>query len=327
MFPQKLKTGDEARVVATSETLAAPWISKELKEIAISRFKEFGLKLSFGKHVSEIDEFNSTSIESRVSDLHNAFSDENVKLIIAVTGGNNANQLLKHLDYHLIKNNPKIFCGYSDVNVLANAIYAKTGMITYSGPQFTSFGNRKDFDYSLEYFKKCLFFKEPFTLKLSEKWSDDDWDINQEKRKYFKNEGYWIINEGVAEGIILGGNQCTFNLLHGTEFMPSLKDSLLFLEDDFEVNASTFDRDLYSIILQPGFEKVKGIAIGRFQKKSGITKDILSQIIKTKKELNNIPIIGNVDFGHTTPMITFPIGGVGEIEIKGGDSKISIIKH
>lgn len=327
IYPQKIKIGDETRVIVTSETLFAPWITEELKEIAISKFRELGLKLSFGEHVSEINEFNSSSIESRISDLHNAFFDKNIKLIIAVTGGGNANQLLKYIDYSLIKNNPKIFCGYSDVNVLANAIYAKTGLISYSGPQFTSFGNKKDFDYLSEYFKKCLFSEELFDLNPSKKWSDDDWDVDQENRKYFKNEGYWIVNEGVAEGVILGGNQSTFNLLHGTEFMPSLKESLLFLEDDSEVNAQTFDRDLYSIILQPGFEKVRGLVFGRFQKKSGITKDLLLKIIKGKKELNEIPIIANADFGHTTPMATFPIGGIGKIEVAKNDSKISIIKH
>jgi muramoyltetrapeptide carboxypeptidase len=199
IFSKKLKIGDEVRVVATSESLSALWITEEIKAIATSRFNELGLKLSFGEHISEIDEFNSSSVKSRISDLHNAFFNKNIKLIIAVTGGDNANQLLKYIDYGLIKNNPKIFCGYSDVNVLANAIYAKAGLITYSGPQFTSFGNKRDFDYSLEYFKKCLFSEEPFELNSSKKWSDDDWDIDQENRRYFDNQGHWTMNEGIGE--------------------------------------------------------------------------------------------------------------------------------
>lgn len=90
--------------------------------------------------------------------------------------------------------------------------------------------------------------------------------------------------------------------------MPDIRDSILFLEDDNEAHKGTIDRDLQSLIHQPGFEKVRGIVFGRFQTASNITRGLLTQMIQSRRELNKIPIIGNVDFGHTTPMITFPIG-------------------
>lgn len=91
--------------------------------------------------------------------------------------------------------------------------------------------------------------------------------------------------------------------------MPSLVNSILYIEDDYESNPVTFDRDLQSLIHQAGFEQVQGIVIGRFQKASQMTKDLLIQIIQTKKELRHIPVIADVDFGHTSPLITIPIGG------------------
>jgi muramoyltetrapeptide carboxypeptidase LdcA involved in peptidoglycan recycling len=326
IYPEKLKAGDEVRIIAPSRSLAI--ISKENREIANKRFAEMGLKLSFGKHLEEVDDFKSSSIQSRVEDIHNAFADKNVKAILTVVGGFNSNQLLKYLDWDLIKNNPKIFCGYSDITALNNAIFTKTGLVSYSGPHYSTFGQELYFDYTLEYFKKCLLSNESFEIKPSDNWSDDAWYKNQKERNLVKNDGFLIINEGKASGTILGANLCTFNLLQGTEYFPEFpKNTILSIEDDEMSNAVTFDRDLQSVIHQPGFENVKGIVIGRFQKVSQTTNDLLIQIIKTKKELNNLPVIANVDFGHTSPMITFPIGGEVSLEAKDGKIKLEILKH
>jgi muramoyltetrapeptide carboxypeptidase LdcA involved in peptidoglycan recycling len=185
----------------------------------------------------------------------------------------------------------------------------------------------KGLDYTIDYFKKCLIEKNPFEIKPSKEWSDDNWYKDQENRKFIKNKGFLVINEGEAEGRIIGGNLCTFNLLQGTEFMPSLKNSILFIEDDEESKPQHFDRDLQSLIHLPDFDEVKGIVIGRFQNASKMTDNLLTKIIKTKKELENLPIIANVDFGHTTPHITFPIGGTTPIYAKEGKTKIIINQH
>ena len=307
--------------------MAMPWLNEELQKIAIKRLEELGLKVSFSEHVNEIDEFNSSTIKKRVDDLHEAFKDKSIKLIITVIGGFNSNQLLRYLDYDLIKNNPKILCGYSDITALANAIYAKTGLVTYSGLHFFSFGEKRGFDYSLDYFKKCLFSDESFEVLPSKEWSDDLWANDQENREFMKNDGFWIINEGEASGKIIGGNLCTLQLLHGTEYIPNIKGSILFLEDDYEAHVATIDRDIQSIIHQPEFKKVQGIVIGRFQKATKMTKELLTKIIKTKKELNHLPVIANVDFGHTNPMITFPIGGTAKLLAKNKKAKLEIVKH
>ncbi len=329
IYPQKLNAGDEVRVIASSRSMAI--ISKETREIANNRFAKLGLKLSFGKHVEEKDEFVSSSIGSRVEDIHDAFADKNVKAVITVIGGFNSNQLLKYLDWKVIKNNPKIFCGFSDITILNNAILQKTGLVNYYGPHYSTFGQKLYFDYTLECFEKCLMQEAPFEIKPSEDWSDDQWYINQDKRNIVKNEGWKIINAGTAEGTIIGGNLCTLNLLQGSEFFPEIKNkTILFLEDDEmpgKFSDIEFDRNLQSLINLPCFDKVTGMVIGRFQVASEMTLEKMKRIIKSKKELDNIPVISDVDFGHTSPIITFPIGGTARLEAENGKTKLELLEH
>jgi len=321
MIPPKLQPGDEIRVIAPARSLGI--ISPENREIATKRLEELGFTVSFSDHVEEQDEFDSSSLQSRIADLHAAFEDKNVKGMFTVIGGFNSNQLLKYIDYDLIKKNPKILCGYSDITALSNAIYAKTGMVNYSGPPYSIFAMKLGCDYTLEYFKKCLMEDKPFVVEPSAEWSDDEWYKDQAAREFIKNPGGFVIHEGEADGTLIGGNICTLNLLQGTEFMPPLDNSILFIEDDYESLPHTFERDLQSLIHLPEFSGVKGIVIGRFQKASQMKRKLLEKIINTKKELVNIPVIADVDFGHTSPMITFPIGG--KVRISG--SKIEIYEH
>jgi len=325
IYPKKLVAGDEVRIITPSRSMAI--ISPESREIANKRLEELGLKLSFGKHIEEKNDFVSSSIESRIADLHEAFADKNVKAILTVIGGFNCNQLLRYLDWELIKNNPKIFCGYSDITALNNAIFAKTGLVTYSGPHYSTFGQELYFDYTLEYFKKCFMSEESFEIKASENWSDDKWYINQKDRTLITNNDFLVINQGEASGTIIGANLCTLNLLQGTEYMPSLENSVLFIEDDETSKYYDFDRNLQSLIHLPEFRGVKGIVIGRFQNASNTTNDLLIKIIKSKKELDNLPVIAGVDFGHTDPKITFPVGGEVNLVAKENNVKLEIIKH
>jgi len=325
IIPPKLKQGDEIRVISPSRSLAI--ISPEVIEIAKERLKKLWLKVTFSKYAKEKDEFDSSSIKSRIEDIHEAFLDKKVKAILTAIGGFNSNQLLKYLDYNLIKSNPKILCGYSDITVLQNAIYTKTGLVTYSGPHFSTFGMVKGIEYTVEYFRKCLMEEKSFEIKPSEFWSDDSWYKDQDNRKFIKNKGYSIINGGEAEGTLIGGNLCTLNLLQGTEFMPLLDGKILFLEDDELSTPPIFDRDLQSLIHQPGFEKIRGIVIGRFQVRSDMSRELIEKIIKTKEELKRIPVVANVDFGHTTPQITFPIGGKAKLFAQSNQVKLEIIEH
>lgn len=325
LIPFKLHSGDTVCVIAPSRSLSI--IGKESREIASNRFDELGLILTFSKHGEKTDNFASSNIQSRIEDLHAAFLDPDVKAIFTVIGGFNSNQLLRYIDWKIIKNNPKIFCGYSDITALNNAFFAKTGLITYSGPHYSTFGQKLYLDYTLEYFKKCLMQDKPFKIFASSQWSDDEWYMKQDNRKLIDNKGYFVIQEGNAEGTAIGGNLCTLNLLHGTEYFPKIENTILFIEDDYTSEPHTFDRDLQSLIHQSEFENIRGIVIGRFQKKSNMTKSLLTQIIKTKKELKDLPIVANADFGHTDPKITIPIGGIARIQASSRNTFIEFTEH
>lgn len=324
MIPQKLKVGDEIRVIAPSRSVSI--VSERVVRLAKEKLERIGFKVTFGKHVRERDEFDSSSVKLRIDDLHESFADKKVKAILTVIGGYNSNQLLREIDFRIIEKNPKILCGYSDITALQNAIYKKTGLVTYSGPHFSTFGMIKGLEYIEEYFRKCLMNESPFFVTHSQEWSNDAWYLDQNNRKFIMNEGCVVINSGECEGIIIGGNLSTLILLNGTEYMPSLKGSVLFIEDDDESKAANFNRYLQSIIHQPDFKHVKGIVIGRFQPTAGISQEMLVNIIRAKPELKNIPIISNVDFGHTCPMITYPIGGKCRLIAKD-KPRIEILTH
>jgi muramoyltetrapeptide carboxypeptidase LdcA involved in peptidoglycan recycling len=324
-IPNKLKKGSHIRVIAPSRSMGL--LSDEVKKAAISRFNKKGFRLSFGKHVDETDEFYSSSIKSRIEDLHEAFSDTDVDGILTVIGGYNSNQMLKYIDYDLLAKNPKIFCGFSDVTAIANAITTKSNFITYTGPHFSSWAIKYGFEYSIDNFIKCCMSDESFELFPSSEWSDDPWYMDQEKREFIKNEGYWTINSGKAKGRTVGSHVRCLSALQGTEYWPNLENTILLLEEDAETNPPLFDRLLQSLIQLPDFSGVKGIIIGRFQKDSKMTKEKLHKIIKEKPELDSIPIVANVNFGHTLPLATLPIGGEIEIEVSENKAKIVILKH
>jgi muramoyltetrapeptide carboxypeptidase LdcA involved in peptidoglycan recycling len=186
IFPEKLKEGCTIRVVAPTQSIKLPFITEDVIKIAIKRFEELKINVTFSKHIAEKDYFNSSSVKSRAEDLNEAFEDPTVKMIITAIGGYNSNEILPYLDYDLIKKNPKILYGYSDITAILNGIYTRTSLVTYYGPHFFDFGGKKGFEYSLEYFKKCLFSDEPFDVFPSEQWSNDRWVNNQENRNFIK---------------------------------------------------------------------------------------------------------------------------------------------
>lgn len=310
-------------VCALSRSLGM--ICEENINLAKNQLEELGYKVNFSKNSHVTDYFISSSIKQRISDFHNALKNKNVDIILSVLGGYNSNQLLNYIDYDLIKKNPKVICGYSDITVLLNAIYAKTGNITYLGPTFHSFSMKKGLEDTITYFNKAIN-KEKFCLNDPEYYSSDKWYDDQENRKFLKNKGMYVINPGKTEGVIVGGNLCSFNLLQGTEYMPSLEDKILFLEDDALVGKEfpyEFDRNLVSLIQQKDFKKVKGIVIGRVQTATEMNIKKWKKILN-KKELKKIPIIINANFGHTTPNATIPIGGKCVIDTQKELEKIII---
>ena len=309
MLAPKLNQGDEIRVIAPSRSLAI--VRDEIFNKALHCLEQQGFYISFSKHSREIDDYNSSSIQSRVEDIHEAFLDSNVKAILTAIGGFNVNQILEHIDYEIIRQHPKILCGYSDITALLNAIYAKTELIIYHGAHFSTFGFETEPEYTQKAFFDCVMNEGCLTLKPSQ--------IAKE---------YTIIQQGVCEGAIIGGNLCTLNLLQGTQFMPQADDIVLFLEDDNIMGDHfiyEFDRNFQSLLQAYGKEKIKGIVFGRFDDSCKMSADVIKRIISDKLP-KNIPVMFGVDFGHVFPMITFPIGGRVRMEANANPI-IEIINH
>lgn len=325
MIPTKLKAGDEVRVVSPAVSLGV--IAGDQSRIAEERWRGLGLEISYSPNAGLLDGFDSSPVEARVSDLHGAFADSEVKGVLTTLGGYNSNQLLAHLDYDLIKDNPKVLCGFSDITALATAIHARTGLVTYSGPHFSTFGMKRGIQYTTDYFERCLMRDAPFEVEPAGHWSDDPWYEDQESRDFVPNPGYAVLNEGEAAGRILGGNLGTLALLFGTSYAPDLDGTILLLEDDEEIKPEHFDRALQSLIHQPGFEGVRGVVFGRFQRASNINLRTLEEIVGAKPELDRIPIVAHASFGHTTPAFTFPIGGRASLAAHAGDVRLRIVTH
>jgi muramoyltetrapeptide carboxypeptidase len=325
VIPDKLRPGDEVRVVSPSSGLG--FIPEGLRRVAARRLEGLGLRISYGGAGEVLDRFESSPVEERVSELHEAFADDGVRGMLTIIGGYNSNQLLGHLDYDVIRENPKVLCGFSDITALATAIHAKTGLVTYSGPHLSTFSMERGLGYTLDHFERCLMREGPYDVEPADHWSDDPWYLDQENRDLVPNPGYEVLNEGEARGTLLGGNLGTLALLFGTSYMPGLEGTILLLEDDEEIKPEHFDRTLQSLIHQPGFEGVRGIVLGRFQRASNMDRETLAEIVRAKPELERIPVISNASFGHTTPAFTFPIGGTGALRAHAGDVELRIEKH
>ena len=307
MRMKPLKRGSHIRVIAPSLSMGI--LSKEIIAESLNRFADMGFTVSFGKNAFEIDEFDSSSVDSRIKDLHDAFIDDKVDGIITAIGGYNVNQLLPYINFDLIKKNPKFFCGYSDITILLNAFYHKALLSTVYGPHFSTFGQKFIEEYEIDSFLQSAHGKS-FVINPAKTWSNDAWYTDQNNRNFLKNDGYWILQKGNASGICVGGHLGSLLLLAGTTFMPSIKDKILIIEEDADpANIKEFDRRLESLLQHRDADSIKGILIGRFEKSYGMSREILEKIIRSKKINSLIPIVANIDFGHTEPHCSIPIGG------------------
>lgn len=328
VLPPKLRPGDEIRVIAPSRSLAI--LPDDQHATSTGRFASLGLRVSYGARVREVDEFRSSTIASRVADLHEAFLDPSVRGVFSVIGGFNVNQLLRSIDWDLLAAHPKVFCGYSDITALQNAMLARAGFVTYSGPHFSTFAMVKGIEYTLAGLRRCVMEDGPFEIEPSPVWSDDPWFMDQENRTFVPNDGPRVLRAGVAEGQAVGGNLCTFNLLHGTPWMPSLAGAVLLVEEDDMAGAFAsveFDRNLQSVLHQPGAGDLRGLAIGRFQPGSKMTPDVIRRIVETKPELARVPVAYGFDFGHTPPHCTWPVGGTVRLDCTGERPRLTVLAH
>ena len=308
---KRLKKGDHIRVVSPSSSIERIG-GVEANVAAKEKLEALGFRLSFSEHYFENDIFDSAPIASRVADLEAAFANETVDAILTTIGGFNCNELLPYLDFDLIAQNPKIFCGYSDTTALLNAIYAKTGMQTYMGPAYSSFKMEQGQQYQTTSWLNAVT-QDTYQLTPSLEWSSDAWYLPDAPRTFFPTE-WKVYNPGQASGVAIGGNLSTFALLHGTEFAPKPDKYILFLEEAEEDHYVEFTRH-FAALLQV-YPNPQAVLIGRFPKETEMTEEILLTILDKHPILKKVPVLYDLDFAHTQPLFTITIGGQVEIDTK-----------
>ncbi|HEO5320209.1 TPA: LD-carboxypeptidase [Streptococcus agalactiae] len=314
---KKLTKGSHIRVLSPSSSIErlggfeANLLAKEVLE-------KLGFQVSFSKHYLENDILYSASIASRVEDLHEAFADPSVDAILATIGGFNSNELLPYLDYDLISKNPKIICGYSDSTAFLNAIFAKAKIQTYMGPAYSSFKMKEGQPYQTQTWLTAMT-ENHYELWPSEEWSSDPWYDPSKPRQFFPTE-WKIYNHGKASGTIIGGNLSTFGLLRGTPYAPKIERYVLLIEEAEESNFYEFDRNLAAIL--QAYPHPQAILMGRFPKECSMTPQVFEYILSKHAIFKEIPVIYDMDFAHTQPLLTVTIGA--EISVDTTTLSLSI---
>lgn len=293
------------RVVAPAFSLGV--LSQEVQNNASTKIESQGWELSFGKNVLSENDGTTKSIKRRVEDIHQALIDPSVTHLMAVIGGWDSHELLPYINWELWKKNPKPIIGYSDVTSLLNAAFKKSGVRSIHGPAYATFGQKDCLEFSIAQLSKCLS-KEAYSLTPAEYWIDDEWflDLSLPRLKH-PNSGYQIVQPGDATGIAIGGNLSTLMNLTGTDYMPTLTGSVVFLEDVDTVTTPVFRRLFQQLFMQPSAKDIKGIVFGRTQLKSEITLEIIVELIE-RFVSSEIPVLMDASFGHTYPVGAFPIG-------------------
>ena len=295
--------------------------------------EEKGYKVLLGNNIRAIDKFTAGTAKQRAEDIHNMFLDDRVKIIIATIGGFNANDILELLDYDLIKkNNQKIFIGYSDITILNYALYLKSGVQTIMGPmilpQFAEYPKMQDFSWNsfievIENLNSKRICKLPHSSEYTEEmllWDEED----NRPRKMKENDPWQVVREGVTEGFLMPANLNTFCHLLGTEYFPNLDQAILFLEDDEEETPATLQRMLQYLKQTGKIDNISGIVFGRFQEKSKISYEDIKFIIDNVFYDRSFPVLANVDFGHSDPILSLPIGKRVSIDTKGKSINITL---
>lgn len=303
MLADKLNYGDTIGVVGVSNSLKA---SNKYEEFyrAEKFLQEKGFKIKRGKYVLEDYYGSAGTREQKAEDMMNMFKDKEVKAIICLEGGETCNTFINLLDYDIIKQNSKIITGYSDVTVLLQAIYKKTGLVTFNGSNFTGFG-KEDAEERYKEFESVF--------------------INKKIRKFHEGNKQ-IIRSGNVEGEIIGTNLGCMMYLLGTEYLPDMKDKILLIES-YETSISECQRRFAHLKQYGMFDKIKGVVIGYnydLQKNGDIFPQMEDILLEYTKEYN-FPIIKCNDFGHKIANSVIPIGV--KAKINSNNNKVEIVEN
>lgn len=299
--PERLKRGDTIGVIAPSAPIVG--INIEQLENARKIVEKDGFKVKYSKNLFSNTNGYSASAKEKAQDINEMFEDKEVKMIWCAKGGASSNTTFEYLDYELIEKNPKIVCGYSDITSLTNMITAKTGLVTFSGTNFKTIATDET-DYS---YKEAI-----------KRLVDGSLTIGQ------LGEEYKTIQEGIAEGKLIGGNLYLTRGLVAGKYSIDFTDKILFLEElGLESDAERVSNYLYYIKQNGVFNKIKGFWIGNYEHESGIALEKI--VMDVLGDEYNFPIIKSNNFGHIETKTVIPIGTKARIDTTK-DVKIELIE-
>ena len=296
--PKRLKKGDTIGLISP-----ASHIDDEGLEKAVSNLESLGLKVKMGTHIRKLRGFTAGTDEERLKDLHAMFADPSVNGIWCVRGGYGSARLLPQIDYGLIKKNPKVLIGYSDITALLQAIHSQTGLICFHGPVGAS-----DFtDFTKEQLLAVLFEgQSPHVITIPEKVENETNEVENPDQSM---EPY-VINPGKVSGELVGGNLSLLAAITGTKFDLDVQGKILFIEDVGE-KPYRIDRMLTQLRQAYPLEKAAGIALGQFagcEAKEGDKSLSLKETFLDRLSDLNLPIIYGLPFGHIENHCTLPLG-------------------
>ena len=308
--PKRLREGDTVAIIAPSSGVSEGTFDK-----AVAKMQELGFKTKEGKNARKIKGFLAGTDTERIADLHAAFSDREVDAVFCVRGGYGASRLLPKINYDLIRRNPKIFVGFSDITALHLAIFQKTGLVTFHGAGAASINS----DYTQKHLLDVLMNPVP-----RYKIDSSAFNSTQEENTY-KTE---IIRTGKTSGRLIGGNLSLLAALSGTGFgLKSLRGNILFVED---VNERPYrlDRMLTQLRQSVDFRGIAGIAVGICDgcdvPNDEIDTQTAADVFKERLSDLGVPVIYGLSFGHIREQFTLPVGIRAEMNTQ--DSSITLLE-
>jgi len=339
ILPPRLSPGDT--VAAITLSWGGPGSFPHRYQAGKRQLAEtFGVNVVETRHALADANWIWRNPQARADDLHEALLDPSIKAIISTIGGDDSIRILPFLDLELIRTHPKIFMGYSDTTISHFAFF-KAGVTSFYGPSLMAgFGeNGGLFPYMVDAVQSALFSSAPLAeIKPNrEGWTVErlDWAtpaLQQQKRQLQPCTGWhWLQGTGVHRGRLIGGCFEVLDWLRGTDYWPTLaqwQDAILFLETSEEAPSPDWVKYTLRTLLATGvLARCKGILYGRpggeiAPERFGEYDQMLRRVVAEEAGLPNLPIISNMDFGHTDPMMVLPYGVLAEIDCEARQLRI-----
>lgn len=287
--PRALKEGDTLGLIAP----ASPIYEESVFDEMLVNLTDLGFELKLGKHVRNRNGYLAGTDAERLEDLMNMFKDPEVDGIMCIRGGWGCNRILTDIDYDVIRANPKVFCGFSDITSLHMAFYEKSDLYTFHGPVGKSVWN----SFTTDAFKSIIWNGEQIEYTIPE-----------------SSEDHFVITEGKAEGILLGGNLSVLVSMIGSEYLPSFEGAILFLEDIGE-SVYRIDRMLTQLKLAGVLDQLSGFVFGKCTECSAGNNSLtLEQVFDDHIKPLGIPAFYGAMISHEDDNITIPFGMNGAID-------------